>query len=59
MPDLMTTEELAIIDSKLSLPHRTEEDRAAVKVFPTDRDVIVMESEALPSAEHILNNLEW
>lgn len=59
MPNLMVKDELSIIDSRLSLPHRTEEDWAAVKVFPTDRDVIVMESEALPSAEHILNNLEW
>lgn len=53
MPNLMTTEELSIIDSKLSLPHRTEEDWAAIKAFLTDRDVIVMESEAVPSVGHL------
>jgi len=53
MPDLMTTEELAIIDSMLSLPHRTQEDWAAIKAFLTDRNVIVMESEAFPSAGHM------
>ena len=53
MPDLMTTEELAIIDSMLSLPHRTQEDCAAIKAFLKDRNVIVMKSEAFPSAGHM------
>jgi len=49
----MTPEELAIIDSKLSLAYRTQDDWTVVKAFLTDRDVIVMESEALPSAGHM------
>lgn len=53
MSNLMTEEELALIDSKLSLPHRTQEDWVAIKAFLTDRDVIVMESEALPSVGHL------
>jgi hypothetical protein len=53
MSSLMTPEELAIIDSKLSLAHRTQDDWTAVKAFLTDRDVIVMESEALPSTGHM------
>jgi len=53
MSSLMTPEELAIIDSKLSLAHRTQDDWTVVKAFLTDRDVIVMESEALPSAGHM------
>lgn len=51
--NLMTAEELSIIDSKLALLHRTEDDWAAIKAFLSDRDVIVMESEVLPSAGHM------
>lgn len=43
--NLLTAEELSIIDSKLALPHRTQEDWAAIKAFLPDRDVIVMESQ--------------
>ena len=53
MPDLMTPEELAVLNSKLSLPRRTEEDWAAIKAFLPDRDVIVMEAEAVPSVGHL------
>ena len=53
MPNLMTAEELDLIDAKLSLLHRTEEDWAAIKAFLSDRDVIVMESEAVPSVGHM------
>lgn len=38
--NLLTAEELSIIDSKLALPHRTQEDWAAIKAFLPDRDVI-------------------
>ena len=51
--NLMTTEELSIIDSKLALLHRTEEDWAAIKAFLTDRDVIAMEAQEWPSAGHL------
>ena len=53
MPNLMTAEELDLIDAKLSLLHRTEEDWAAIKAFLSDRDAIVMESEAVPSVGHM------
>jgi len=53
MTNLITTEELSIIDSKLLLPHRTQDEWAAIKAFLTGHDVIVMESEAVPSAGHM------
>lgn len=51
--NLLTAEELSIIDSKLALPHRTQEDWAAIKAFLPDRDVIVMESQDWPSSGHL------
>ena len=53
MNNLMTEEELALIETKLSLLHRTGEDWAAIKAFLPNRDVIVMESEAMPSKGHM------